>query len=1164
MLSDLKSPRFSLLIFLAGGLAIFLLVGFLLWAGFTAPLNSRFPVPAPDGKYFAYFDATAASGLGSEGGFDLVVATPEGRQVGRYPMEAGTIHWSNADHLAVVDQHRTRATLVANADERLLVLTHLDLSLGREPRWCRDGTKLAFVRPPPPRGVPGGPPAGPPEEQLTIFDMQQPQASPVPLPAEFHLRQPVLLAWSPAGEFLFILNVEGREAVLEKIETLTGRVQSLARGLAAGGGRLPQVSPDGTKIYLPPPQPSVIDAQSGETLWTLPERSDVLWQAWSSDGRLYYYGGEERTDIRAHDFVNPSDEIVASGVQPNGFFAADGRTYFFRVAPLPAGGGSAATRREWGENSWGWYVFDRLTTSPQPLGRLELWPWEQTLDGLVLARRDDHTAIRYGLYDPDARALDGFTFPSDQEDLRHTMRANHLILTTVGLYALLALVVYGLRRASAPARAFYILLLLLMALVSGQSSLVGNAPVTAPLPYRLSSEEIQRLGWWMASAWPQFVLDRVLLGVAGLWALLPIVFLHFGLVFPEGNHLLGARKGMRYTLYGVSALPLVGWWAERRVPSFGGNLGRGLLIFAGLVALVTWVVSLRANFLRPPERRSRDQIRWMILGLGLAAVGGLVALLAIGMEGLFTGESMRRFFSVFRAGTLAATGWVAPLAAAYAVSAVKPYSLHLLFRRLLRHTLMGLPPLALFIVIWAAASWVLAGSLLAKSAPAVMVAVLLTVLITMPFRGRLRLLADRTFDRTAFEFRERLMNIARGLPHLLDRETLATQLAEVLSKAMGTNWVCLLALDRQTKKLRLVRGKGRLPAGAADMEFAPDEAFCEYLRSEVRPFEVEVSPYKPELTTVVRSAADRLGILLAAVVLGLKRRHELLGLLVLGTKNSGDFYDADELDLLSTVAREAAIALENIDLFEEVARDRELRRELEDASDVQAQLFPSIVPRLAGAQVVGYCFPARATGADYYDFLELSDQRLGLAICDVSGKGMSACLLMASVQRLLREQAVTAESLADLVRKLNRQLYASSRDAKYCTMVYAVYDDARRELEYVNAGHNPPLVVTDGNARFLQPTGLPLGLFSEASHHSERVTLAPGAVLVLYTDGLTETRNARGESFGVGRLVSAVIRAAEGDAERVAARILADVREFEGGAPLEDDQTLVLLKVKAD
>jgi serine phosphatase RsbU (regulator of sigma subunit) len=764
------------------------------------------------------------------------------------------------------------------------------------------------------------------------------------------------------------------------------------------------------------------------------------------------------------------------------------------------------------------------------------------------------------LADPDARALDRYTFPTDREDLRDAVRAHRLILTTVGLYALLALVLLWRSSSSASARSLYVLLLLLMALASGQSSLATASPYAQPFPYRISPEDIRQLGWWMENPLPQVLLRRIDFAANFLWALLPVALLRFGLVFPPGNRLFASRKALQVPLYAVSFLPLVGMLMAPQAPSLMKNPWRYLLVVAGLSVLVTWVLSLRTNYRRPPERRSRDQIRWMLLAFGLAGAGGALALLA----GVLTAEGAGQFLGVFRAATLAVTGWFAPLAAAYAVTASKPYSIHLLFRRVLRQTVMGLPTLILFIVLWAVAGWVVAGSLLARSPLAVLLAVLLTVLAAMPFRGRLRLLADRTFYRTALEFRQGLMDFARSLPHHLDREALVVQLEETLPKALGTNWLCLFVLDRGTKKLRLLRGKKRLPTAAPTVEFDPEEEFCLYLLEKARPFEVEVSPYRPELIPVLRDAADRLGKLQAAVVLVLQRRHELLGLLVLGTKNSGEFYDADDLELLSTVARETAVALENIEVFEEAARDRELRRELEDAAEVQAQLFPSIVPRLPGAQVAGYCFPARAAAGDYYDFLELPGSRVGLAVSDVSGKGISASLLMASVRAFLRGQAATAESPADLARGINRQLHASSHGAKYCTMFYGVYDAARRELEYVNAGHVPPLVIAGDDVQFLQPTGLPLGLFPEISHVSSRVTLAPDALLVMYSDGVTETCNVRGDNYGTDRLVRAVTLVRDSEVDRIAARILADVREFAAGASLEDDQTLVLLKVNPD
>jgi serine phosphatase RsbU (regulator of sigma subunit) len=449
------------------------------------------------------------------------------------------------------------------------------------------------------------------------------------------------------------------------------------------------------------------------------------------------------------------------------------------------------------------------------------------------------------------------------------------------------------------------------------------------------------------------------------------------------------------------------------------------------------------------------------------------------------------------------------------------------------------------------------------SLPVIAVTVLLTVLLTMPLRGRLRNFVDRTFDRAGFDFREKLFDFAQDLPHLLDRRTLVAQLGDTLTKAMGARRLYLFVLDRHAQKLRLLPGKGGVPSGTWGVEFEPAEPLCKYLLETDRPFEVEVSPYRSELIPIFRAAAERFAKLEAALILGLKRRHELLGLLVLGPKLSGEFYDAEDLELLAVIARETAVALENIDLFEEVARDRELRRELEDASEVQIQLFPRVVPRLASGRLAGRCVLARSACGDYYDFLELPEHKVALAIGDVCGQGMSASLLMANVQGLLRTQAATAESLGELARKINRHLHGSLGGAKFCTLFYGVYDDVRRQFEYINAGHNPPLVITPQGVRYFEATGLPLGLFPEVAHGPRFEELEPGTLLVLYSDGITEARNVRGETYGLNRLLGAISRARDAEVERLLAKILADVNEFTEGAPIEDDRTLVLLKLNA-
>jgi serine phosphatase RsbU (regulator of sigma subunit) len=1151
MVGKMKLSLISRLALLGGGLIALLWVAVLLWAGFTLPLSLRLPVPSLDGKYFAYFNPVEATGLGQEPSHDLIVSVPHGQLVARLRVGAGTIHWSNAGHLAIVNEGRTEAMLIANSGGRFITLSRIMLSQGAEPRWSRDGNKLACVRP------------GPAGDEVAIYDIQQPQALVVPFPPGFHLHQSKLLFWSPGSEYLFLLNEEGPDVVLEKVGVLDGTVQSLAKGLASANATryaLPQVSPDGTTIYLPPPWNCVLDVETRETLWALPADAEVLRSPWSADGRqLFYFRQQDPSAIRAHDLSGASDQVVVAGVQPSGFFTADGRSYFYRRL-FPSG--PALSWREWLEKSWGWQKVDLVTQSTQALGRLELSPWQQTLEGSILARQDDYTRARFGLYDPDGGVLEEYVFPTAQEDLSRQIKAHRLVLLTVALYGLLVLAVFWRRPTDAPARAFYVLALVLVALFAGQFLLSSLSHFRLPSPFPATSGESLGLDWWRITPLSPLLLWKAGLVVTLLWALLPVALLHLALVFPERDRFTVGSFAFRVGLYGVALLPLLGMLVADSVPGLVKVPLWGFLIPGGVAVAAVWSVSIVHSYRRPPNPRTRDQVRWLTVALGLAAGGGVLLLLERSLAGLLAGQGSRRLLEAARAGTLTLPCWAGPSALAYAVAARKPYSLRLLIRRSIRHAFSALPALVVFLLLWGGLSWVTSGGFVSLSLPVVAIAVLVTVLVTMPFRGRLRSFVDRTFDRLRYDFRERLVDFARGLPQLVDRQTLVSRLGDTLPAAMGTRHLYLFALDRHAKKLRLTPGKGDLSSDVREVEFDAAEPLCQYLLDQERPFEADVSPFSPELISIFRTAADRLGKLQAGVILGLKRRHELLGLLIMGVKTAGEFYNAEELELLKVVASEAAVGLENIDLFEEVARDRILRRELEDASEVQAQLLPTVVPRLSTGQLAGRCVLARSARGDYYDFLELPGGKVGLAIGDVCGRGMSASLLMATVQGLLRTQAPTAQDLRELARRINRHLYASTGGSKFCTLFYGVYEDVKRRLEYLSAGHSPPLVLTAGGARYLDPTGLPLGLFPEVSHGPRFESLEPGTLLVLYSDGIIEARNSRGETYGMHRFVSAVSRAREADAERIVARVLGDVHDFTAGVLMEDDQTLVVLKVE--
>lgn len=249
---------------------------------------------------------------------------------------------------------------------------------------------------------------------------------------------------------------------------------------------------------------------------------------------------------------------------------------------------------------------------------------------------------------------------------------------------------------------------------------------------------------------------------------------------------------------------------------------------------------------------------------------------------------------------------------------------------------------------------------------------------------------------------------------------------------------------------------------------------------------------------------------------------------------------------------------------EKVEAERRAAQELEIARQVQARLFPQIQPQLKTVEYTGVCLQARQVGGDYFDFLSLGPQRLGLIIGDVSGKGIAAALLMANLQASLRSQsAVAFDQPEALLRSVNRLFYDNTGDSAYASLLYAEYDDSTRRLRYANCGHLSGLLVRrDGNLEELESTSTLLGLFAEWHCSMREKELSPGDVLVLYTDGITEASNARGEEFGEQSLIQSLRQHRELSCQALLTTLVDEVRRF-SGEEQHDDITAIVAKAKA-
>ena len=432
---------------------------------------------------------------------------------------------------------------------------------------------------------------------------------------------------------------------------------------------------------------------------------------------------------------------------------------------------------------------------------------------------------------------------------------------------------------------------------------------------------------------------------------------------------------------------------------------------------------------------------------------------------------------------------------------------------------------------------------------------------------KLRTWIDRRFFREAYDAEQILSELSDRVRTMVEPASLLQTVATRISETLHVASIVVLLDSGSPYRPSYAIGCGAV----SDVAFATESATVKALQTQREPVRVYLDDRdswvyrEAESTEEERAQLTRLQ---TEVLLPLSARDKLLGFISLGPKRSEEPFTGNDLRLLKSVATQTGLALENAKLVaaitEEVAQRERLNREVEIAREVQERLFPQELPPVTGLDYSGACRPALGVGGDYYDFLALPEGRLGIAIGDVSGKGIGAALLMATLQASLRAEATRGVpvDLAALIANVNRLVYQSSTSNRYATFFYAQYDPATRQLTYVNAGHNAPLLFRK-NTQVIRLTagGTVVGLLETFPYQQETLKLEPGDLLVAFTDGISEAMNSLDEEWGEDRLLEAVESRVALPATELLSQILAAADAFAAGAKQHDDMTLVVLRV---
>ena len=467
---------------------------------------------------------------------------------------------------------------------------------------------------------------------------------------------------------------------------------------------------------------------------------------------------------------------------------------------------------------------------------------------------------------------------------------------------------------------------------------------------------------------------------------------------------------------------------------------------------------------------------------------------------------------------------------------------------------------------------------------------LLAVFILIHAIARRRLLPkfERYYAPAPYDERKIFFDLGQGSQQVTSIDQLYQRVAERVRNALDATNAAIFIRDDATGNfnLRVLCAQGRAAENDPEVKGLQLSKRAFVVRRLmnlstpllIEPREIEtwsqaLSSVLPAMREERASEHEALRTIKATLLVQIKQKNELIGILSFGPRRGGFQYSLADRELLMSIAAQLALIIDNARLTERMVAQERMRRELALAAEVQQRLLPSGAPKGVAMEVAGFCEPARGVGGDYYDFISFDNSpQLGLAIADVAGKGMPAALLMSTVQATLR--SLTARNgnsvqsnyeLSSIVSKLNRLLFNTTNGEHYVTFFYATFDQATQRLTYVNAGHNPPLYLqAEANFEIRQLTsgGLVAGAFEHAVYEQETVQMKANDLLFLYTDGLTEALNGEGEEFGTGRIMDTLKSIATLSADQIRDVVVRRVKEWCAGMSLYDDLTFVVMKVK--
>ncbi|HEV2964684.1 MAG TPA: SpoIIE family protein phosphatase [Candidatus Angelobacter sp.] len=660
-------------------------------------------------------------------------------------------------------------------------------------------------------------------------------------------------------------------------------------------------------------------------------------------------------------------------------------------------------------------------------------------------------------------------------------------------------------------------------------------------------------------------MRHFLLGYRAIFeGLLASLFYFFFAVFPARSPVDSRLPWLKWLLLGLAVVfSLFGLNYGNPHPGpilvkhLGPRVALNLMLTFIYGTVVLGFTSLAFNSLRAPNVEAKRKIRVILWGAFIGITPASLMKL-LGDFASYRPPFWLDFIDIFLLSLF-------PVCFAYAVVKHRVLEIPVLLRRSARYLLVrrGFALLVLLVASAVDVVIVVAFSKLFQTDPKIAMSVgmgfgLVLAWVSAPGLRHATQSIDRAFFRGSYDARTILQDLAQKVRSINNKEELAVLLQQHLSLALHPSSL-VIYLKSDHGSLETQATTGGIPPGLREIP-AASPGLADLARYG-QP--LEVNPDIDQVSLI----SKLLPLHPECLVPVLGRSTELMGLLVLGPRLSEEPYSKEDELLLGSVASQAGVALESIQLAQEMAgrieSDRRAAQEMQIAREVQSKLLPQEMPPLKTLDYSGACVQARAVGGDYYDFLDVGPGKVGFVLADIAGKGISGALLMANLQANLRSQyAVANRDVAQLLSSVNRLFFKNTESSHYATMFFGLYEDATRRLCYANCGHNPALLVrANGHVERLHSTVTVLGLFEQWDCVVAEIQVEPGDILAIYTDGITEAANQAEEEFGEERLLQVLRANKDLPASQILQQVMARVQEFSPGEQA-DDLTLIVGKAR--